>query len=177
MTLGLRQGELLGLRWEDIDSDTGNLSVRQTLQRQPGEARFGAPKTERSRRTLALPAITAAALRSHRVRQVQDRLLAGSRWREHGLVFATRIGTPLDPSDVTHSFQRVLARLGLPRLRFHDARHTFASLLLADGAHPRVVMEILGHSQIGLTMNTYSHVIPALKRDAADQIDRLVGAV
>jgi integrase len=105
---------------------------------------------------------------------VQERLLAGSRWQETGLVFTTAIGTPLDGGSVTHRFQRMLERAGLPRLRFHDLRHACASLLLAQGVHPRVVMEILGHSQISLTMNTYSHVIPALQREAAERMDAVL---
>src|SRR5205807_2241559 len=96
----------------------------------------------------------------HRMRQIQDRLLAGRRWRESGLVFTSQLGNPLDGKNVTTSFQRLLARAGLPRKRFYDLRHSCATLLLVQGVPARVVMEILGHSQIGLTLNTYTHVLP-----------------
>jgi integrase len=144
------------------------------LQRVEGRLQFVEPKTARSRRTIALPGSIVAQLRAHRLRQLEERLWAGSRWREHGLVFSTTIGTPLDGTNVTHRLQRLLAEAGLPRMRFHDLRHAAASLLLAQGVSPRVVMEILGHSQIGLTMNTYAHVIPSLQQDAADLMDRLL---
>jgi integrase len=172
LALGLRQGEALGLRWEDVDLDSGSLAVRFQLQRVKGVPQLVGPKTKRSRRTIALPEPVAEALRQHRVRQVEERLVAGSRWRgqEWGLVFTTTVGTPLDGPKVTRRFQDRLARAGLPRMRFHDLRHSAASLLLAQGVHPRVVMELLGHSDIRLTMNTYSHVIPQLSREAADKM-------
>jgi integrase len=110
-------------------------------------------------------------LRVHRTRQVEERLWSGSRWQEHDLAFTTTIGTPMTGGDVTRGFQRLLAAAGLPRLRFHDLRHGTASLLLAQGVHPRVVLELLGHSTIGLTMNVYSHVVPELQREAAERMD------
>ena len=137
---------------------------------------IGAPKSEQSRRMLTLPSMTVEALRARRVGQMEDRLLAGTGWQDYGLVFTTGVGTPLDPRNVTRYFQRALAAAGLPKQRFHDTRHAFASLLLANGKHARTVMEILGHSQIAVTMNTYSHVIPALKKDAAQEIDRILGS-
>lgn len=136
----------------------------------------GRAKDTRSRRTIALPAVVLSALRGHRARQLEERLWAGTRGQEHGFVFASTIGTPLDGPSVTRRFQALLAAASLPRQRFHDLRHACATLLLAQGVHPRVVMETLGHSQIALTMNTYSHVIPALQRDAADRIDTALGA-
>lgn len=171
LSLGLRQGEALGLRWDDVDLDAGTLTVRNALQRINGTLQLVEPKTERSRRTIAMPAIAAAALRAHRIRQLEERVWAGSRWREADFVFTSTIGTPLDGSTVTHRFQRLLESAGLPRQRFHDLRHACASLLLAQGVHPRVVMETLGHSQISLTMNTYSHVVPELQREAAGRMD------
>ena len=113
----------------------------------------------------------AAALREHFARQQRER--ASSGWTDHGLVFTTPIGTPLDGTAVTKSFQRILASAGLPQRRFHDLRHSCATLLLVQGVSPRVVMDLLGHSQIGLTMNTYSHVIPDLRRDAARRMEEL----
>jgi len=107
---------------------------------------------------------------------VAERLAAGSEWHETDLVFCTPLGRPLDASNVTHAFQKHLARAGLPRQRFHDFRHACASLLLAQGVNPRVVMDILGHSQITLTLNTYSHVLPSLTREAASRMDALLAA-
>lgn len=174
LALGLRQGEALGLRWEDIDLDGGTLRVSQSLQRIDKAFQFVEPKTSRSRRTLALPSIASAALRAHRTKQLQERLAAGPMWEEHGLVFARANGKPLHGSNVTREFQRMLERAGLRRLRFHDMRHACASLLIAQGVHPRVVMEVLGHSQIGITMNLYSHVLPEAQRQAAAQMDAVL---
>lgn len=124
-----------------------------------------------ARALAALPALAAEALRRQRARQAAERLAAGPAWEDWGLVFARPDGRPLHGSSVTHRFQALLARAGLPRMRFHDLRHGAASLLLAQGVHPRVVMEVLGHSQIGQTMNTYAHVAPALGREAAARMD------
>jgi integrase len=174
LAVGLRQGEALGLRWEDIDLDAGTLAVRHALQRVGGKLQLVEPKTRLSRRTIALPPLVVGALRAHRTRQLEERLWAGSRWREQNYVFTTSIGTPLDGTNVTHHLQAMLSAAGLPKQRFHDLRHACASLLLAQGVHPRVVMETLGHSQISLTMNTYSHVIPSLQRDAADRMEEML---
>jgi integrase len=174
LAIGLRQGEALGLGWDDVDLDAGTLSVRFALQRIEGALRLVEPKTRLSRRTLALPPLVVASLRQHRARQLRERVWAGSRWNEFGLVFTSSIGTPLDSTNVTHRLQRALAAAGLPRMRFHDLRHACASLLIAQGVHPRVVMETLGHSQIGLTMNTYAHVLPALQREAATSMERIL---
>jgi integrase len=116
------------------------------------------------------------ALRQHRARQLQERLLVGTQWQENGLVFPSTIGTPLEPRNVHRLFQKAIARAGLPKTRFHDLRHTCATLLLVQGVPARVVMETLGHSQISLTMNTYSHVLPELQREAAEQMDALLTA-
>jgi integrase len=172
MALGLRKGEALGLRWQDVDLDARTLTVRHQLQTVRGK-KLTEPKSERSRRTLPLPEFSVKALRSHRGRQRQARLVAGSRWRETGHVFTTSIGTPMDTSRVSKRFRKALKRAGLPHKRFHDLRHTAASLLLAQGVQPRVVMETLGHSQISVTMNTYTHVMPVLLRDAAEKMDAI----
>jgi len=176
VALGLRQGEALGLRWEDVDLDRRELRVTVALQRIDGELVLVEPKTMRSRRTIRLPAAVAAALREHRSRQVQERLLAGSEWRDHGLVFTTRLGEPLDGTAVTKDFQRCLAAAGLQKMRFHELRHSAASLMLAQGLPLRTVMEVLGHSTITLTANTYSHLLPSLMEEAADAIDRALGS-
>src|SRR6266545_6727274 len=159
LAVGLRQGEALGLAWNDIDLDGGTLTVRKTLQRIDESFVLVEPKTVRSRRTIALPSVAVNVLRTHRARQMEERLMAGSLWEDDwGLVFTTATGRPLHGTNVTRTFQQLLAKAGLRRQRFHDLRHSCASLLLAQGVHPRVVMETLGHSQIALTMNTYSHV-------------------
>ncbi len=169
-TLGLRQGEVLGLRWGDIDLDAGQLRVRHALQRQDGELVLVRPKTTRSRRTIPLPHVVVAALAEHRDRQRGHREAAGDSWDERGFVFGTRTGRPLQPRNDYRTFQSLLTKAGLRRVRVHDLRHTAASLLLEQGVHPRVVMEILGHSQISLTMNTYSHVVPDSVRAATDVV-------
>ena len=174
IALGLRRGEALGLRWDDIDFDGDTLSVRHALQRVPGGLQLAEPKSDRSRRTVAMPTIVAKALRAHRARQLSKRLAAGTRWQESGFVFSTSLGTPMDERAVHKRFKAVLAGAGLRHQRFHDLRHACTSLLLAQGVHPRGVMEVLGHSQISLTMNTYSHVMPTLLRDAADKMDAIL---
>ena len=127
-------------------------------------------KTDRSRRTIALPAQLIAMLRTHRVRQIEERLLAGSRWRDTGFMFTSGIGTPLEPRRLFRVFKTVLQRASLPDIRFHDLRHSAASLMLAQGVPLRVVMEILGHSSISLTADTYSHVMPSLIQDATEKV-------
>ncbi len=171
LSLGLRRGEVLGLRWPDVDLDAKRLVVAAALQRVKGEGLLLVEtKTARSRRVV--PEVCVSTLRAHRVRQIQDKLVAGSRWIEMGFVFTTGIGTPLEGETVARRLHKLLVEAELPRLRFHDLRHSAASLLLAQGVAPRVVMDVLGHSQISVTMNTYSHVIPALVEDAAAAIDR-----
>ena len=174
LAVGLRQGEALGLRWNDIDLDHGSLAVRHALQRVNGKLQLGEPKTVLSRRTIALPPFAVTALRQHRGRQRQERLWEGAQWQEHMLVFTSTIGTPLDGSAVTKRLQRLLREAELPKQRFHDLRHSAATLLLVQGVPARVVMETLGHSQISLTLNTYSHVSPALQREAATRMEELL---
>ncbi len=176
VALGLRQGEALGLRWQDVDLDAGTLRVAVALQWLDGAHQLVEPKSARSRRTLPLPPTVVAALRAHRARQLEERLKVGSYWQDRGLVFTTTLGTPLDARNLTRWYKGLLARAGLPSLRFHDLRHTAASLLLVQGVAPRVVMETLGHSQISLTLDTYSHVMPVLQREAADQMEAILAA-
>lgn len=173
VSLGLRRGEVLGLRWSDVDIQKKRLTIAAALQRVKGEGLvLVETKTARSRRMVSLPDVCVAALRSHRVRQIQDKLLAGSLWVETGFLFTTGIGTPLDGETVGRRLRKLMVAAGLPPLRFHDLRHSAASLLLAQSVAPRVVMDVLGHSQIGVTMNTYSHVVPALVDAAASAVDR-----
>jgi integrase len=171
---GLRQGEALALMWGNLDLEAGTVAVQAALQYSGGSFHFVEPKSARSRRMIALPIVAVAALRRQRVRQAEERLAAGPLWEDWGLVFTTATGRPLQGSAVTRGFQQLLARTGMRRQRFHDLRHACASLLLAEGVHPRVIMETLGHSGIALTMNTYSHVLPALQREAANSMDRVL---
>jgi integrase len=183
--IGLRKGEALGLRWIDVDLDGGWLHVRQSLQRQApkeGAVRAGslvlvAPKTQRSVRKVPLPPVCASALRAHRRRQVAERLEAGPYWQDTGLVFTTTLGTPIDPRNVNRWFDQLCERAGVRRLRVHDLRHTCASLLLAQGVPARVVMEVLGHSQISVTMDLYTHVLPGVQQVAAAEMERAIGPV
>ena len=175
LSLGLRQGEVLGVHWKDVDLKKKILRVRVALQRIDGEFRFVEPKTARSKRTLPIPDSVVTKLRSHRARQCEERLLAGDHWKDTGLVFTSERGAPLHAANVTHELQKLLAEAGLPRQRFHDLRHACASILLAGNTHPRMVMEMLGHSQIAVTMNTYTHVMPTLLQETAVLMDRLLG--
>ena len=173
--LGLRLGEALGLRWQDVDLEAATLRIAYQLQRLNSQWELVEPKTSRSRRTIALPLSTVQALRDHRKRQLEEKIKAGPDWQDHSFVFTSRIGTPLDrPNIVRRSFKLILKKAGLPDIRFHDLRHTAASLLLVQGVAPRVVMETLGHSQISLTMDTYSHVMPVLQREAADKMEAIL---
>lgn len=178
LTLGLRQGEALGLRWQDIDLDRGLIYVRKQLQRVDGALTLVEPKTGRSRRTISLPAEVVDILGEHRRAQEAERAVADSRWRgdENDLAFASTVGTPLEPSNILKRYKAILARAGLPPSRFHDLRHSCASLLLAQGVHPKVVQEILGHSQIGMTLDTYSHLLPNAQREAARSMNDLLAA-
>jgi len=168
------QGEALGLRWQDVDISAGVLHVRNQLQRIDGHLNLVEPKTERSRRTLVIPPTITNGLRDHERRQLAERLWAGSRWIESGLVFTNSLGGPLPARNVIREFHAALKDVELRRIRFHDLRHSCATLLLVQGVSPRVVMDILGHSEIAMTMDTYSHVVPELQREAADKMELLL---
>jgi integrase len=172
---GMRQGELLGLRWVDVDLEHARLTVRHALQRVSGKLVLLEPKTERSRRTVALPGIVVSALLAHRTRQKMERLVAGSTWVMTDHVFATSRGTPLDAATVTRSFQRALEQAGLPHRRFHDLRHSAATFLLAQGFTLEDVKNLLGHSSIVLTSNTYGHVLEERQRQVALGMDAVLG--
>ncbi len=174
LTMGLRQGEALGLTWSDVDLEMGTLRVNKQLQRIDGQFLLVETKTRRGRRTLALPGIALRELRDHRSGQQVESGLGGESWNRRNLVFTRRDGEPLDGTVVSHQFHRLLASAGLPQRRFHDLRHSCATLLQAQDVSPRVAMEILGHSHIAVTMNMYTKVVTALKRDAATRIDELM---
>jgi integrase len=176
LAIGLRLGEALGLRWQDVDLEKGTLTVHQTLQRVDKKLQFVEPKSEKSRRTVPLPDAAVAILKRHRTRQKRERLKAGSAWQGANLVFLSTVGSPLDDRNVRRAFAEVLTAAKLPPMRIHDLRHTCATLLLAQGVHPKVVQEILGHSQISLTMDTYSTVLQSVSRAAAEQMDAVLSA-
>lgn len=171
---GCRQGELLGLRWSDIDIDHSRLSVRRTLEAiQGGEPVFGEPKSTSSRRVVAIGPATIEALRRQKARQREERLRAGRHYGAYDLVFATEAGTPLPPRNVVRLFKKALDRAGLPRsIRFHDLRHLSATLMLVQGIHPKVASGRLGHSTIGITQDLYTHLVEGLDADAAGRIEQ-----
>jgi integrase len=173
LAVGLRQSEALGLRWADVDLEQSTLSVRRGLHRVGGQGLiYEEPKAERSRRTLALPAQLVESLRAHRAAQLEERVAAGSLWEYHDLVFAQANGRPIERKSDWQAWKAILREAGVREVRLHDGRHTAATLLLSEGVHPRVVMEVLGHAQMRTTTDTYSHVMPALGRDAADRMGR-----
>jgi integrase len=176
LSLGLRRGEVLGLRWCDIDLEALTLRVEQTIQRVRakvvGTARF---LVAEPRRTLVLPAMLVLVLRRHRARQAQERLAAGTDWHDTGgLVFTTPRGGPIEPRDVQAEFKATLAAAQLPDMRLHDLRHAAATFLIAQGLPLRLVMEVLGHSTIALTANTYGHIERGMMADAASRMDALL---
>jgi len=172
---GLRRGELLGLRWQDVNLDEGVLHVRQAAQWLPSEGWvFRQPKTHRSRRPVALAPATVRVLRDHRRRQIEERLALGPAYRDRDLVFCTRSGSPIDPSGLRSAWGRIVRAAELPHLRFHDLRHIHATLMLLGGVHPKVVAERLGHADVGITLDTYSHVLPNLQAQAAAGLEKLL---
>lgn len=173
-TTGMRRGEALGLRWADVDLDAGRVRVVQTIVQTGRVVSVGEPKTARGRRSVSLDPGTVAALREHRHRMLQERLLVGADFNDLGLVFHRPDGTWLRPDAVSDGFLRRVRRCGLPRLRLHGLRHTWATLALERGIHPRVVQERLGHSTIAITLGIYSHVSPTLHDEAAQLVADLV---
>lgn len=171
---GLRQAELLGLSWKDVDMDSSTLTVRSTLQRIDGEFQLLEPKTARSRRTLALPEMVIDGLKAHRGRQFGEMLLAGPAWQDLDLVFTALDGGPLSDRVVRGRFYRILEGAGLRRQRFHDLRHSCASLMIAQGVQSREVMETLGHSTIVMTLNRYAHIFQEAQRDTAKKMGEIL---
>ncbi len=175
VTTGMRQGELLALRWGDLDLDRRALQVTGTLQRSRSSGGMvrEAPKTARSQRRIMLGDLAVAALQQRRTEQVSERLLAGPKWQDPDLVFTTESGGPLDPSELLRHFRRLLTQADLPRIRFHDLRHTAATLMLSRGVHPKVAADMLGHSTVAITLDLYSHSTEPMHRSAADILDEI----
>lgn len=172
ITTGMRRGEILGLRWQDVDLKQGVVSINQILVRTSSHGLvFQAPKTDRSRRTIAISPTVVQALRQQKKRQAEEKLIFGPDYTDTGLVFTMPEGHCVEPRNLTRQFELRLKKAGLPRVRFHDLRHTHATLLLQKEVHPKVVAERLGHSNINITLDTYSHVIPGMQREAARKID------
>jgi integrase len=179
LTTGMRLGELLALRWTDVDLHTKMpaLHVRATLRYVNADTYFfDPPKTAQSRRRIGLSGKGLEALRNHHTRQLEERLAAGVAWRDEDLVFCTPIGAAICGNHLSgRDFPALLRRAGLPRIRFHDLRHTCATLLLRRGVHPKVVSELLGHSTVTMTLDRYSHVLPDMQQAAMEAMDGLLG--
>jgi integrase len=170
---GLRQGEILGLHWRDVDLDGGTLAVTGSLQgARRSNLTIGEPKSRHSRRSLALFPETVDALRAHRGRQLEERLVVGSMWVDQDLVFPNRFGGYLSTTTLTRDLDSILRRAGLPDIRFHDLRHSAATNWLAHGLHPKIASERLGHASVGITLDLYSHVTPTMQREAVEEITR-----
>jgi integrase len=171
---GMRLGELLGLRWCDVDLDMAFLSVVQALYKRSGVCNMVKPKSSHSRRRIALSPSLVLLLREYKAEQQTKRILLGKLPADSDLVFSHLHGKPLDPGVVSHTFATVLKKASLPHIRFHDLRHSHATLLLKAGVHPKIVSERLGHANIGITLDTYSHVLPGLQEKAVQHFGDLI---
>jgi integrase len=167
---GLRRGEIVALRWCHVDFEAGRISIEQSAEQTRNGVRYKPPKSGRAR-TVAMGATVAAELRAHRLAQAQALLTLGVRLTDDGFVVAQADGSPLQPNTLTHNWVIECAKTGLPRIRFHDMRHSHATHLLASGVHPKIASERLGHSKVGLTLDTYSHVLPNMQANAAALVD------
>lgn len=175
LTTGLRRGEILALKWSDIDFGKRTIQVQRIFTRAPGNRYIEAePKTKKSRRSVTLTVRVVDLLKQHRKRQLEAKLLAGSQWEEHNLVFCTSLGTPFNPSKLIERFNTLVKKAELPHMRFHDLRHSAATILLAMNVHPKIVQELLGHNQISMTMDLYSHVLPGLQEDVIDRLENIL---
>ena len=176
ITTGLRRGELLGLRWDDVDLERGTLRVGRALVREGGRYTVGETKTKRGRRQVNLTPRTVSVLKAHRKCQLEEKIRFAGLFEERGLVFSTGVGTPLNPENlVKRSFKPLLKRASLPEIRFHDLRHTCATLLLGRGVHPKIVQELLGHATIAMTLDNYSHYLPSMGDQASGAMGDALG--
>jgi integrase len=176
ISTGLRRGELLGLRWDDVDLERGTLRVGRALVRDGGRHTLGETKTKRGRRQINLTPRTVNALKAHRKKQLEEKMKLAGLYKNHGLIFASTVGTPVNPENlVNRSFKPLLKKAALPTIRFHDLRHTCATLLLSRGIHPKLVQELLGHATIAMTLDTYSHYLPSMGDQAAGAMGDALG--
>jgi integrase len=176
ITTGLRRGELLGLRWDDVSMERSTLRVGRALVREGGRHTLGETKTRRGRRQINLTPRTVSTLKAHRKKQLEEKIKLTGLYKDHGLIFATRVGTPINPENlVNRSFKPLLERASLPEIRFHDLRHTCATLLLGRGVHPKLVQELLGHATIAMTLDTYSHYMPSMGDQVAGAMKDALG--
>jgi len=173
---GMRRGEILALRWEDVDLEGGRISVRQTLVKTGDGLQFTDPKTDRSRRVIRIGPLVVQALRRHRAQQAQEKLRLGPAYQDRGLVCAQANGKPYDPAEFSKAFTSLAKRAGFPDLRFHDLRHSHATLLLRDGTPIKAVAERLGHASAAFTLDTYGHSLPDMQEAAARVVDALLSA-
>ncbi len=174
VTTGMREGELLALRWRDINFDNRSLHIQRSMGYISGKGYLEfEPKTPRGRRKIVLPPFVCEALKQHRTRQLEIPLKGGERWQDRDLVFCNIYGGYLDPSHLRQRFDKLLNEAGLPDVRFHDLRHSAATILLSIGVPAKVVQEILGHSQISMTMDIYSHVLPDMQQEAMSKMNDL----
>jgi integrase len=172
LSTGMRRGELLALRWDDVDFQVGKLFVRHAVSKLNGRGYVEhEPKTKKGRRTIVLPSSVVDVLREHREYVEQVRCDAGDSWLDLGLVFPNTRGNFIELAKLWHMLDKVVKQAGLPHMRFHDLRHSAATIMLAMGIHPKVVQEILGHSSISITMDLYSHVLPSVQHEAAGKVD------
>jgi integrase len=178
LTTGLREGELLGMRWADVDLVSGAVHLQTKLEpSETGGWQLEELKNDQGRRKVLLTRLAVDALTRHRTRQATERLARGPAWEDLDLVFPNTVGRPILPQNLLRrSFYPLLERAGLPRLRFHDLRHSTATLLLAQGVHAKIVSELLGHTDIGITLNLYSHVTATMQWEAIDALDGLLGS-
>jgi integrase len=172
---GMRRGEVLGLRWQDVDFQVDELRIRQQLQRIQGELNLGPVKTRAGRRDLPLLGLTKDALRIRQAQQAADRARLGDAWADTGLVFTTRTGRPVEPRNLVRSFARICDNAGLRKIRVHALRHTTASLLKDLGVPARDAQIILGHAHISTTQQIYTHVDEVARREALRKLNRLLG--
>lgn len=173
LVTGMRQGELLGLRWKDVDLEKGHLTISQTLSHD-GKTFLLGGKTKSSLRKILLPASTIAKLKKHRAVVLKEKLSQGEEYHDNDLVMCTPSGTPINPANVRRSLNDLIKKAAVPKIRFHDLRHTHATLLLAKGVNVKVISERLGHSNIKITLDTYSHVLPTMQEDAVNKIEEIL---
>jgi integrase len=171
----MRRHEILALRWPDVDLARKEVVVRHTFSCGASGFEMGEPKSSHGRRSIAIPDSVVKSLHKHRIAQLEHRVHLGELYTDHDMVFATPTGNPLPPNTLASRFQRLIARAGVPKIRIHDLRHTSATLMLANNVHPKIVQERLGHADVSMTLNRYSHVTMDMQRDAADQFDAAMG--